>query len=73
MSLKEQLLHECASILKKKDVQDELKKILKPFFGFIFNELYPYLFLCVVILIFCFMMLFIIIILLIFILKRFNK
>lgn len=73
MNLKEQIIHECSSILKKKEVQDELKKTLKPFFGLIFNELYPYLFLCVVILVFCFMMLFIIIILLVFILKRSNK
>jgi hypothetical protein len=73
MSLKEQLIQECTIILKRKDVQDEIKNVLKPFFGILFNEIYPYIFLCVVILVFCFMMLFIITVLLIFILKRPKK
>lgn len=73
MNLKEQLIQECGTILKRKDIQDEIKNVLKPFFGIIFNEFYPYIFLCVVVLIFCLIMLFIITILLIFILKRPKK
>lgn len=73
MNLKEQIIQECSTILKKKDVQDEIKNVLKPFFGIIFNEFYPYIFLCVVILVFCFIMLFIITVLLVFILKRPKK
>lgn len=69
MSIKEQLLKEIKNILDNEDIKNEFKIIMKPFFGIILSELYPYIFLCLVIVILCF----IILITILFLLIRYVK
>lgn len=73
MSLKNQIIEECMTLLKRQDIQGEIKDALKPFFGIIFSEFYPYIFLCLVLIIICFILLVFILIVLITIMKRVKK
>lgn len=72
MSIKEQLLKEIKNILHNEDVKNEFKQIMKPFFGIILSEFYPYLFLSLVIVILCFVILITILFLLIRYVKIYN-
>jgi hypothetical protein len=41
-SIKEHIINECINFVKRDDVKDELKEIMKPVVKLIINELYPY-------------------------------
>jgi hypothetical protein len=41
-SIKEHIINECIKFVKRDDVKDELKEIMKPVVKLIINELYPY-------------------------------
>ena len=43
MNIKEQLLDELIKILKRRDVKDEIKNLLKPSIDDILKEIYPYI------------------------------
>lgn len=42
MSIKEVIVNECISLIKREDIKDELKDIFKPIVSLIINEIYPY-------------------------------
>ena len=39
--------HKCLDILKKDEVQHEIKMFMKPFIDMMLNELYPYIYLSI--------------------------
>lgn len=46
-NIKQLIVNECVSLLKRDDIKDELKSILKPLVNMIINELYPYVILSI--------------------------
>ena len=47
-NIKDTLIEQCLVILKREDVKDELKQLMKPMIDLILQELYPYIFLSIV-------------------------
>jgi hypothetical protein len=54
--LKESIIKECLVILKREDVKNEFKYILSPFVDLIIKQIYPYLYLCLIIVIVSFLL-----------------
>ena len=54
MNVKEQLIQECVNIIKRKDIKDEIKELVKPILEMLLNEVYPYLYLLIIFIILCF-------------------
>ena len=47
-NIKDTLIEQCSVILKREDVKNELKQLMKPMIDLILQELYPYIFLSIV-------------------------
>ena len=47
MSIKNKFIHQCLNILKREDIKNELKNIVKPLVGLFVKEIYPYIFLSI--------------------------
>jgi len=47
-NIKDNLIQHCLDILKREDVKDELKNMMKPMINMILQDLYPYIFLSIV-------------------------
>ena len=47
-SLKETILEYCLNVLKREDIKNELKLLLKPMMDVILQEIYPYIFLSMI-------------------------
>jgi hypothetical protein len=47
-NIKDTLIEQCLDILKRDDVKNELKQLMKPMIDLILQELYPYIFLSIV-------------------------
>lgn len=56
MSFKEQFISECLLFIKRKDVKDELKNIIRPFINLLLSELYPYVYLSLMFIIIAFLL-----------------
>lgn len=46
--MKEFIIKECIQILNRKDIKQEIKDFIKPMINLMLEELYPYLFICVI-------------------------
>ena len=47
-NIKDTLVEHCLDILKRDDVKDELKGLMRPMINMIIQDLYPYVFLSIV-------------------------
>ena len=47
-NIKDTLIEHCLDILKRDDVKEELKGLMKPMINMIIQDLYPYIFLSIV-------------------------
>jgi len=47
-SLKDGFIQQCLDILKRKDVKEELKRLMRPMIDMILHEIYPYIFLSII-------------------------
>jgi len=54
--LKDSIIQECLVILKREDVKTEFKNILSPFIELIIQQIYPYLYLCLIFVIISFLL-----------------
>lgn len=45
--IKESIIKQCITIIKREDVKEELKLILRPMIDMIIQEMYPYIFLSI--------------------------
>jgi hypothetical protein len=46
--MKEFIIKECVQILNRKDIKEEIKDFIKPMITLMVEEIYPYLFVCVI-------------------------
>ena len=64
------LVHQCLEMLKKEDIQKELKLLMKPVSDFVFYEIYPYVYMILILMFILFIMILSILILLILLLRN---
>jgi hypothetical protein len=70
--MKETIVQQCLDILKRDDVKNEFKMLLKPVIDFILYEINPYIYITVLLMFFIFIMILAILLLLIYILRNKN-
>jgi hypothetical protein len=68
--MKESLIQQCLDILKRDDIRNELKMLLKPVIDFILYEINPYLYIILTLFLLNFIMILTIIIILIILLRN---
>jgi hypothetical protein len=73
VSMKDSLIQQCLDILKKEEVKNELKLLLKPIIHFILYELNPYLYIILLFVFILFLMILAILILLILLLRNHHS
>lgn len=54
--MKDAIIDQCVQILKREDVKNELKNLMTPLIDLILNELYPYIYLSLIIVIISFLL-----------------
>ena len=47
-NIKSKVIEHCLAVLKRDDVKEELKQLMKPMIDLIIQELYPYIFLSII-------------------------
>jgi hypothetical protein len=70
--MKESIVQQCLDILKRDDVKNEFKSMLKPLIDFILYEINPYIYITVTLVFMIFIMILAILLLLIYILRNKN-
>jgi hypothetical protein len=68
--MKDSLVQQCLDILKRDDIKNEFKMMLKPLIDFILYEIYPYIYITVTLVVIIFLMILAILLLLIYILRN---
>jgi len=68
--MKESIVQQCLDILKRDDVKNEFKLLLKPVIDFILYEINPYIYITVLLVFMIFIMILAILLILIFILRN---
>jgi hypothetical protein len=56
LNIKDSLIQECLVILKREDVKSEFKNMLSPVIELIIQQIYPYLYLCLIFVIISFLL-----------------
>lgn len=69
-SIKDSIVQQCLDILKRDDVKNEFKSIMKPLVDYILYEIYPYIYAIVGIVFSIFVMILAILVILIFLLRN---
>jgi len=46
--MKEMIIDKCLEVLKRKDVKDDIKELMRPVVDMIIKEIYPYIFLSII-------------------------
>tara|TARA_B100001057_G_C22452202_1_gene795531 strand:+ start:361 stop:597 length:237 start_codon:yes stop_codon:yes gene_type:complete len=46
--IKDMIIDKCMELLKRKDVKEELKNLMRPMMDMLIKEIYPYIFLSIV-------------------------
>jgi hypothetical protein len=64
------LVQQCLEMLKREDIQKELKLLMKPVSDFVFYEIYPYVYMILILVFVLFIMILSILILLILLLRN---
>lgn len=67
--MKDSLVQQCLDMLKREDIKNEFKRLLKPVIDFIFYEINPYIYIIVVLVFVMFVMILAILIILILLLR----
>jgi hypothetical protein len=68
--MKDSLVQQCLDILKRDDIKNEFKLMLKPLIDFILFEIYPYIYITVTLVLLIFIMILAILLILIYILRN---
>ena len=56
MNIKENIINECLNVLKKKEVKDEIKQLMRPLVDMLIKDIYPYIFLSIIFVIISFLL-----------------
>ena len=70
--MKDSLVQQCLDILKRDDIKNEFKMLLKPIIDFIFYEINPYIYITVALVFLIFIMILAILVILIMLLRNKN-
>ena len=54
--IKDMIIEKCLEVLKRKDVKEDLKELMRPVVDMIIKEIYPYIFLSIVVVIISFLL-----------------
>ncbi len=54
--MKEFILQECISILDREDIKDQIKNTMKPIINTLISQLYPYIFISIVLVLISFLL-----------------
>ena len=68
--MKDTLVRQCLDILKREDIKNEFKMLLKPIIDFILYEINPYIYITVTLVFLIFIMILVILIILILLLRN---
>jgi hypothetical protein len=68
--MKDSLVQQCLDILKREDIKNEFKMLLKPIIDFILYEINPYIYITVSLVFFIFIMILAILIILIVLIRK---
>jgi len=68
--MKDSLVQQCLDILKREDIKNEFKMLLKPIIDFILNEINPYIYIIISLVFIIFIMILAILIILILLLRN---
>jgi len=70
MNMKDSLVQQCLDILKRDDIKNEFKMLLKPIIDFILYEINPYIYIIVTLVFMIFVMILAILVILILLLRN---
>ena len=56
MNLKNKIIEECLNTLKRDDVKEEIKELMKPVIDMFLKEIYPYIYLSIIFVIISFLL-----------------
>ena len=56
MDIKETIINECLNVLKKREVKDEIKQLMRPLVDMLIKDIYPYIFLSIIFVIISFLL-----------------
>jgi hypothetical protein len=56
MDIKETIINECLNVLKKKEVKEEFKELMRPLIDMLIKDIYPYIFLSIIFVIISFLL-----------------
>ncbi len=56
MNLKNRIIDECLNTLKRDDVKEEIKELMKPVIDMFLKEIYPYIYLSIIFVIISFLL-----------------
>jgi hypothetical protein len=68
--MKESIVQQCLDILKREDIKNEFKMLLKPIIDFILYEINPYIYITVSLVFFIFIMILAILVILIVLIRK---
>jgi hypothetical protein len=71
--MKDTFVQQCLDILKRDDVKNEIKVVLRPLTDFIFTQINPYIYITVILVFFIFVMILAILVILILLLRSKPK
>lgn len=56
MNIKENIINECLNVLKKKEVKEEIKNLMRPLIDMLIQDIYPYIFMSIIFVIISFLL-----------------
>jgi hypothetical protein len=69
-TMKDSLVQQCLDVLKRDDIKNEFKMLLKPIIDFILYEIYPYIYITVTLVFIIFLMILAILVILFMLLRN---
>ena len=56
MNIKEKLIEECINLIKRDDIKNEIKELMKPVIDMLLKEIYPYIYLSLIFVVISFLL-----------------
>jgi hypothetical protein len=56
MNIKDKLIEECLNLIKRDDIKNEIKELMKPVIDMLLKEIYPYIYLSLIFVVISFLL-----------------
>jgi hypothetical protein len=56
MTIKDKLIEECINLIKRDDIKNEIKELMKPVIDMLLKEIYPYIYLSLIFVVISFLL-----------------